>query len=286
MPLFMSISGYCFQMKKPNYDGIFDYFKFLSKKFKRLIVPLVFVKYFYMMPIMYAVGGYKFQSNDICRNLLEYICNLKTDYLWYLWVLFAIFCVQGLTHLFDNRGYIFIIELLASFLLLESTYIDFFKIPHALEQIFIYMFWFILGRIIFSLKIDSKYIYFVACFLILILIELLMKKTLLYTNFTDIIWKICMIIMAYNVTSLISSFISNLKFGRDYSMGVYLFHVPIMYIILHIIESKNSYFLAAFLTAAGIMLSVIITKIVRYLNLNFILGENNEVKFNNSNRRV
>lgn len=91
MPLFFSISGYCFCLSKNQSFGK----NLLLGKFKRILIPYFIVCILYMNPIKILLGvpGYELSLNMFARQVLLFTNN---GHLWYLPSLFLMFIVTSI----------------------------------------------------------------------------------------------------------------------------------------------------------------------------------------------
>lgn len=88
MPLFMAISGMCFNFsmqKDPTWSSI------LHGKAKRLLLPFILVTLFYSLPIKYFSGYYDHSENVFYDIFMGQILLLGNSHLWYVISLFWIF---------------------------------------------------------------------------------------------------------------------------------------------------------------------------------------------------
>ena len=272
MPLFMSISGYCFQLHRPLVENMKTYNGFILKKFRRLLIPFLLIKYLYLMPIEYGLGICEFESIGFAGKVREYMTNFSADYLWFLWVLFLIFACQGIIQKYDANDLIFTIELVVSavFVLLCTKWLN---MPHAIRQCVIYSFWFILGRAICKHKADQNIWIAITCSM-LIAVQMLRLKYSSLSIISDFALKIEITLLLYVIARLLTSN-KMLNAGRnpDYTMGVYLFHVPLQYVVLNILTTTTPCVLFAVLLIIGGAIPIAITKLLRKYSLAFIVGE-------------
>lgn len=92
MPLFFSISGFCFCLSKnKNFNR-----KLLANKTKRIMIPYFLVCLFYMNPIkmLLHVPGYDFSLSFMMQQTLLFANN---GHLWYLPTLFLMFVIASIT---------------------------------------------------------------------------------------------------------------------------------------------------------------------------------------------
>ena len=146
MPVFMFASGFLyFYVSKNKYPG---YVSFIVEKFKRLIIPLLFIKIFFsvlkfilsfflqFLNTNYFVEPFNYKL--FLQNLLLYPTNDQVAIqLWFVYVLFVIFAV---VHLFSSKLYL---------LTLFSLVLYFIPLPHifGLYSVGLLLIFFCLGGI-------------------------------------------------------------------------------------------------------------------------------------------
>lgn len=105
MPVFFMISGYCCKEIKFNSLSDDEYKSFVKKKFKRLMLPYIFISFANYtilliattvnspIKVMLIESGYKF--NGIVQSILEIITFYGhfDDHVWFLYTLFIIFLI-------------------------------------------------------------------------------------------------------------------------------------------------------------------------------------------------
>lgn len=141
MPLFFSISGYCFCLSKNQSFGK----NLLLGKFKRILIPYFIVCILYMNPIKILLGvpGYELSLNMFARQVLLFTNN---GHLWYLPSLFLMFIVTSIGIMGGrNRKMMFLIAIILS---VVSN-----RVPSvfSLSQFSQYYVYFIFGYIIYLL---------------------------------------------------------------------------------------------------------------------------------------
>ena len=272
MPLFMSISGYCFQLRSPRSENMKAFTSFTVKKIKRLIVPFLLIKYLYLMPIEYWLGIYKFESIDFTGKIKEYLTNFNASYLWFLWVLFLIIVFQGIIQKYDKNNLNFAIELSISAIFV-SLCTNWLNVSHAARQCLIFLFWFILGRAICKYKADQNIVLTIICSL-LIVVQMLSSKHFILSNIENFSMKIEIVLLLYAIARFLTKneMVSADK-NTDYTFGVYLFHVPLQYVVLNILTISKPYLLFVVLIIIGGGIPIIITKYLRKHSLEFVVGE-------------
>ena len=272
MPLFMVLSGAVY------YYCIFDLNKykdkrcFIKSKFKRILIPYFIFGFFCVAPIMIL---FNFSS----LSYIEYICRgiiipLQSRHLWFLYYLFLYYIytyfilknTNKLKIILLNIVLMYIIYLLNIPLISDiSYYLIFFNIGNIYNLYFNY----------FSNKISLFYI-----------ISFVITYVLLFRYFNEIIFFRPFIGLFGSLTFiqlitkciLKKTYIKDSKlfsFFKKNSMGIYLFHPMIIYIIYYYFNTHIRYqcLLVFFTYLVCILLSILLTYFVRILKIEFILGE-------------
>lgn len=286
MPLFMSISGFLYYAKqiektKTSTDFRCGFFDFLKKKVYRLLVPLILVKVFWVAPVRYFSGFY--DSDNRKAQLLECIFNPDVGHLWFLYVLFSIFMIQSIISFFykDSRNRLIIATALAGII---GYFAMISGIPNQIANILKYNYFFMLGEIIFLLYQDKVKVKKYMRYLMIVAIALftvLLTRNIIQTRWIKILLEF--FVASMDIVAIHTFFKEMLKRGvkmprifsvlADYSMGIYLFHEPILYFVLSQISTINPYGLCLVLFGSGLILSMLITMVLRKIGLNIVLGE-------------
>lgn len=263
MPLFFSISGYCFCLSKNQNFGK----NLLLVKFKRILIPYFIVCILYMNPIKSLLGvpGYELSLSMCVQQVLLFTNN---GHLWYLPSLFLMFIVTSIGIMGGrNRKTMFLIAIVLS---VVSN-----RVPSvfSLSQFCLYYVYFIFGYIIcfYRNKICiNKKVALLLC-LIPMGLSLVISNGGLIKHSLFVMMALCCCLGFYNIMPLGKKKIFY-RLSRD-SYGIYLFHSPLIYFVYMLYP--NSFpvvmLLVNFFVCGSISLSVIY--IVRKLSLNFIIGE-------------
>lgn len=265
MPLFIALSGFVFAMCI-DIGKYRDKKKFVINKFKRLVIPYLFFGILYVAPIVVLLNI----TNDsyFVYCVRDIIFGQDSRHLWFLTTLFLIFMVAMFLKPRDLKTSIVTIFICGlSFIISKFVHIT------IIQQF--------LGNIVF---------FYIGYFLSL-LYKFYNKKYLkifLAIIFT-IIYCICFI---FNVQMDILKFIGVI-FGffvlfclpiiknkvmnifKEYSMGIYLFHPMIIYVLYYLLinYNLNPYIQSIMITIISVIISIVLTYLLKRLKLNFILGE-------------
>lgn len=270
MPLFMAVSGSVYEIgyKKGKYR---DFLPFLKNKTYRLLVPYLFVGLFFLLPTLFII------NNESWSKLFSAFLLAKGNkHLWFLLSLFWIFIFQFLADkLRIPRGAMFCLALLFSYLKSFGVGLNFYCLQQALH----YWPYFILG-IMFESNIDLKQSFATMVISIVGIIGCMWGQSALNVFFLDAALHIvgpCFFIVLFYViaTWLIKYFRENkyLTILLDYSFPIYLFHVPVIFLIHHLFRTVSAWALIPIMFILAIMIPIGIAIVLRRLNLQFLIGE-------------
>ena len=267
MPLFMLISGAVYYMCINDLNKYKNKREFVIQKFKRLIIPYLIFGCFYVAPIMV---GFNFTNQSYIEYIISGILLMKNNrHLWFLIYLFIYFVFSHLIFLKSHKHTKLIIMIMCiiislfsiSYLSDISYYFIFFTLGYGLNRYY--------NKIICLIKKHK--------FQLLILIP--MYFLLIYINnsimncVTAIIGICIFLNIVYNfIPQCTYNIISKLK---KYSMGIYLLHPMIIYILFIYIPQyiNNDYIIAFLIFIISFCTSQILTVLIRKLKLQFIFGE-------------
>lgn len=235
MALFMMISGIVFSLAYSS--GTIPYKKFIKKRFVRLIIPLVFVKFVIWNPINMTIGNYK--VSDVGKLLTE------LGHTWYLAVLFIISVAAYLIVKIEKgvqqqEKKTFVIIVAAIFCLTLALFSEILPSggKSTVEALYFYPLFFAAGIAMDRFKFyDRNNIVKTLPILVHILVSIIN-----YVGFVEsIVWRI-ITAMAGAVAWISIGDIINSHFGNGVcsfferieknSMAIYLIHLPIIYLIL------------------------------------------------------
>ena len=301
VPMLVFVSGaiyyYC-RIKRGKYTSLKS---LIINKFKRLIIPFLFIGILYSIPIKYVIG---MSDKNIINSIKTFLLGLNTGHLWYLLMLFNIFILFYLYEKFIlNKKYSIVLNLILFSILYISSgfFTNIFQINRAIQySIFFYLgyeFFRSKDRLILKLeKLKSKSILImtpilIAISLVLILVSKMKLSSIMLSKFFSlinvVIAMIC-IIICYLIVYLINNRMKNiiLKEKIDkliniigkYSFNIYLLHEPIIFIVLHFIASKyiNPNILVMVCLSISVSLSMLISVIYMKIKYSF---NNKEITF-------
>ena len=269
MELFFSLSGFLFfytTQKKFKIKSL------LKKKTIRLLIPFLLIGLFYLIPIRFIANYPPYESTSLIRIIYSFLTVNDCGHLWFLPTLLGIFIIATvlirMTKSKQSTLICIVLMLyilspyLSSFLLITSTkYLFFFFMGYFINQY---------GKQIFSIKA----IYHGLATLGILLIAYVLifhNENRVVTTFTSIT---IIASLYYFMPHRTNRFI--LWLDKN-SFGIYLFHSPLMYIIMNkfsiiappaILVPMNLIF--------GIGGSLIITYFLRAIKCSFVIGEKND----------
>ena len=295
VPMLVFVSGsiyyYC-RINKGKYNSLKG---LIINKFKRLILPFLFIGILYSIPIKYIIG---MTEGNIINNIKSFILGLNTGHLWYLLMLFDIFIIFYLYEKFIlNKKYSIILNLILFSILYISSgfFTNIFQINRSIQySIFFYLgYEFFRSKDKLRLKLEqlkTKNILIMIPILIAISLVLILVSKMKLSNIMlsklfsliNVVIAIVCITICYLIVYLINNRMKNTiirgKIDKlingigKYSFNIYLLHEPIIFIILYFIASKyiNPTILVmvclSISVSVSILISVIYMKIKRLCN--------------------
>ncbi|MBU3160809.1 acyltransferase [Clostridium frigoris] len=292
MPLFIFISGYMFYYCRRECGKYKNTSKFSFDKTKRLLVPYLCVSILYVLPIRMLTNYKAYSDNNALEVFYKYILTgLDSGHLWYLIAIFEIFIVFYLFEPIINK-----LGTPASFIIIACANIISYKFPHVFQistSIHYFMF-FYLGYIIrknekafaYEFKGNRNIILISASFILQFLLLIIslkisnnnlictLSKNLVYlfSNISSaIFYFLALSTISFKYKSLNSNKI--LKFLDKESYAIYLFHSPLIYIMLKYIANKNispfivvpSFFVIILFGSLGISYIIKKTQILKFM---------------------
>lgn len=281
MPLFFSLAGYLFYytcLKKRKITN------FVKDKFSRLIIPFAFVSLLWVIPLKMILEVPGFTILNYFELAFKNVLLLSsTGHLWFLITLFLIFLIYFIIDkIFDltktnTRGKIVDISIVFITLLIVLNYTFFKEIifQTAFLRVFAYLFWFYLGFLLckyFALgKNENTHKMWWVSYLALFTGALIIYKLDHSGIIINFLVKLTPVILFYLIIPpKTNKFIQYLE--RN-SLGMYLFHSPLIYISFTYFPNINPYFMVFINFVCFGLLASVITEIIRKSGLKFLIGE-------------
>lgn len=275
MPLFICVSGavFSFCVNKRNKYKEFDVF--VLKKIKRLMIPYFVFGIFWVTPVMYILKlTDKNPKNYIWNNI---ILSFDARHLWFLWTLFFIFVLFwcAFQYLNSEKANIFLGMLLFLIALISNNVPQIFQI----QNICYYSFFFWVGYM-FDKKKEQIDQFLQKKKWLLVLEWAFISFVVLYTynRALNLITAIFGMLFLYQIAQIIGKNISELRLYKvieKNSMGIYLFHPMIIYMLFYYFKKNcNNYPIISSIIIFGIstLLSLLLSKIVRKLKMEWLIG--------------
>lgn len=270
MPLFMCISGCVYGLCRFELNKYNNKKDFIANKIKRLLVPYLFIGFFYVAPVMCLLSLTE-------NSYIEYVLNgiifgQDSRHLWFLTTLFFIFVIMIF---FDNKIYnnknVLLICIIFIIINILSRFVRIVIISNTMQ----YLFYFFLGVIInkYFYKIFNNYLNITYIFLFLFIYILS-----LFYNVPAIILGTLGINFFFSVMLIINKYIIKIEkyniFLKKYSFGIYLFHPMIIYGLFYVFKEieLNPILLSFEITLLSIIVSCLIVKIMHAMKLDFLIG--------------
>lgn len=270
MPVFMAISGYLFNFEinklknRPWNDGLVQ---FIVKKIKRLLIPFFFIMYFWRKPLF-------FLSGTSYNSIKEYLSIGTTGALWFLYTLFAIFVMQRLLVKIICKFDLLCLVLFAVLNIIGR------QLSGPIHHILIYNYFFFLGVILnkYSAKLlkNDIQLYYLLVSIVFTFVLIIFSfgslfeaplRLLIGTFDCLLLFSLCRRFYSENADNIIYLL-------SDYSMGIYLFHEPLMILIGTLfLQGLSGWVLVICMAVIGIIGSLLITLCLRTFGLKILIGE-------------
>ncbi|MBU3138154.1 acyltransferase [Clostridium gasigenes] len=284
MPLFISISGYLYYFyifEKKKQENLTS---FTWKKIKRLLFPYGIVSLIYFIPIRMILGFDGYQGSGAIKAVLM-VSGI--GHLWYLVMLFNVSIIAyALVKYIKNDRSIIIIALLVFFI--SSGNPSKFEIKRTLFYIIFFMIGYYLRKYRHA-NLNMKQNIRLFIMHIILSVAFIIYINTIGSNFT-IVGKLLFIfantvgLISYyglSTNSIENSKISNTINSKLFktidrnSLGIYLFHEPIIFIIYSFIGSKSIYpiFLVLVCLILSSSISIVITECSRKMKFYALIGE-------------
>lgn len=239
MPLFFSISGYCFYYSTSKYahshaPSVKMFARFVKGKLKRIMIPFLIIAFLWMLPLRLLSHYPNWQDKSILKVVGEILLCVDSGHLWYLFSLFIMFLVSIFiviaTQKTDIRNRLFILL----FILSIPVSVISVKIPvyFGISNACKYFWSFFLGFLVNSQNLEkvlhkSRVILLIVS-IILAFINIVGSFNYTYLRigvplFSSIVFVMCFYSFNFDFSN---PFIETIS--KD-SFGIYLFHSPLLY---------------------------------------------------------
>ncbi len=154
MPLFVFLSGYLYSNGKIN-NKYRSFTELISKKFRRLIVPYLFIGILFMLPIKIIFNLDNISSSYFIRAINEIILARHPSHLWFILMLFNLFIIFYIIEKYLNKN-----KLIINLLILVTISIVSVKIPNVyqISTSMQYLLYFYIGYIIQKYKDNINFL--------------------------------------------------------------------------------------------------------------------------------
>lgn len=277
MPVFMAISGYLFFFEVQNAmkNSLFDGFgKFVIKKVKRLLIPFILIFYFWRKPLLYLANPTIYDGMTVSQTTKNYLSVSTTGALWFLYVLFIIFILQRLLVkiIWKDNISLFIFLALFSFISVLS-----YKLSGPVHHVMLYNIYFMIGCAIHKFEDEFKKVFLPAIVFLAVIgtvIIIFVRPTGFAGALISFVTALFDIYIAFELSKKTEHlFKKPISIISDLSMGIYLFHEPIIFVIGSMLPKFWGGILTFTFVITGLLISMGMTVLIRRLKLEFVIGE-------------
>ena len=266
MPVFVAISGAIYYKQK-EIGKYRNNIKFIKNKFDRLLVPYIVFSLF-LLPVMCYIWNVR---NFFSFYYESFILAKDSRHLWFLLMLFYVFIFFNSFELYIRKWKILSLILFISFCYLFSNYVT---NVFCIVQFFKYLIWFYLGFLFENYR-DKVFCVIKRTWFFLFLYVIISGS--IGFNKVTINAPVCFCLLYFvcSKISVVGKSVNMISGFVDYSMGIYLFHPIILYLLAYYLRQLTLSTLETFtiLLISGIFISYLFTYIVKKVKMGFILGE-------------
>lgn len=292
MPLFIFVSGYVYYFNRVEIGKYQNKFRFIKGKFIRLLIPYFSIAIFYVIPVRFLIDYNSYQGKSFLELLIKNVLlGEDIGHLWYLPSLFTIFIVF---YLFENyiRKFSLIFGLL--FFIGISILSGFFPSIFFIQKSLNYLLYFYVGFKMRELVQEKEYT-----------VDAVLISVLFVLQFIGIFFSIAIagqnssmlngLVLLFNKLGSLSSVLffytvfkkisiknesltdkKGIKYLDKNSFQIYLFHSPIVYVVLYFIQDYviNPFIVVAATFTCCIVGSILISKLVEcFIVFNVCIGK-------------
>lgn len=296
MPLFIFISGYIYHFNRIEMSKYQNKNRFIKGKFIRLIIPYFSIAILYVIPIRFLIDYNGYQGKSFMELLVNNVF-LGED-IGHLWFLPSIFTIFVIFYLFERFIFKFPLIMGILFFVGISTLSGFFPAVFFIQKSFNYLLYFYVGFKIRALVQEKEDIGNTSIIIALFILQFIgvwfsvaiagqnsavLNGLVLIFNKLGSLSSILFFYLLFNKMSIKKeSFADNkiIKYIDKESFQIYLFHSPIVYIVLYFIQD---YIIDPFVVVAGTFLccilgSILLSKLIEYLAVfNICIGKKQKI---------
>ncbi len=280
---FVLISGYLFYYLRYEKNKYQEYKPFILNKFKRLIIPYLFVLILWVIPNYVYFYGFDFKT--ILKN---YILGVSPNQLWFLLMLFFVFAIFWLLSDFIKNhnliGGITMIVLFFVSILFGRFITNYFQIWTVLQCLtFFYLGFIFRDKAKIVIESIPFFLWIIADIVLFIVLKNMPTEGIIFKAIyigISYILNIVGAIMAFTTLSFIGSrlnilnskLINNLS---SISMSIYLFHQQVIYWFIYLLNGKlNIYIHASIIFIGSFLISFLISVLLKTNRItSFLIGE-------------
>lgn len=269
MPLFFSVSGFCFLYTIQSSRGFSD---FIKAKARRILVPFFVIGLLWMYPIRMLVRYPAYQGHSIIYVIFkDIVAGYDNGHLWFLPTLFLMLVITWILNAVSSRRALFDVLLIV----VGVVGLAFFPsgIPYV-REFGMYYLYFVIGLLIHEheeiLRIWTTS--FVPWIMVLLTVGLLIAVAMGVRNgMVTKIASLVFVVTCYRITPNKSNMV--MRAISKNSMGMYLFHSPLLYLSFAYWPNINPWLMLVINFLGFGLIAYALTEIMRRLRLSFVIGE-------------
>lgn len=225
MPAFMAISGYLFYFEIQKGT---NFALFVRKKIKRLIIPFIIVFYFWRKPLFFIANTSLYVGMSATQIIKEYLSLRTTGALWFLYVLFLIFIIQKvlINYVWKNNK-----TVISFFFLLMLANIVSYKFTGPIHHLMLFSVYFFIGNLIHKHNKNLHHFLPLSSIVSLVgtMIILFIRPSGFVGSLISFSTATSDVFILFELSKKFKTVCTkSIKLISGLSMGIYLFHEPLI----------------------------------------------------------
>lgn len=263
---FVAVSGYLFYLNRYDCKKYRSPKKDILKRAKRLLIPYLFASIVWVVPAYSIIYGFRIKS--IVEN---FVIGISPAQLWFLLMLFIVFVLFYFVsdYIFKLPSFVAILFLLGvtylSHIISKIGVANIFQVIVVMQNLIFFYLGGLIRKKNIRTKINSLFLFIpqIALFCIIRITENMNSELSYMPYLLSPLASILGIFLVFDLCKYINSDNSVIKKLGQFSMGIYIVHQQIIYIVARLFNAINVN--PWILTISTFMLSIIISYFIVYL---------------------
>lgn len=229
MPTFMFASGFLYGFSGSEILSKSDYYAFVKKKFKRLMIPYLTVSLIIFF-IKYLVGFFVTLKYPVDQNFWKYIIFHPYEgfatFLWFIYVLFIIFLIFPIMKKYLKNSYILFLLILMIYFIPLPGYVYFNLDLVRTQLVFFYIGYLYATNRERSLNIHPKYL----CLFFTIIFGFLYIKQAVFWDSLGQFMAYRLTNLLFGISGMISLYYLSVLLSKKKNLLFYIFNIMGVYV--------------------------------------------------------